>query len=101
MGLKFGGEAKTGNGIDKRSELGYDIIYVINMNNKVYLYALIILLSFLLIGLSCRKHNDGDLKPVYDGRNISRNEGLSSAPRCQLIFQVMFMLYRRIILAYN
>ncbi|MCK4421152.1 hypothetical protein KAW48_05075 [candidate division WOR-3 bacterium] len=40
---------------------------------------IIILLTFLLTNLSCRKHDDPE--PVYDERNISRNEGLSSAPR--------------------
>ena len=38
---------------------------------------IIILLSSLLTNLSCRKHDD-DPEPVYDERNISRNEGRSS-----------------------
>ncbi|MCK4225761.1 hypothetical protein KAX29_02590, partial [candidate division WOR-3 bacterium] len=44
---------------------------------KFYSYALIVLLSFLLANLSCKKRND-DPEPVYDERNISRNEGRSS-----------------------
>jgi len=51
---------------------------------KFYSYALILLSSFLLSGLSCFRNNDDNNGPVYDERNISRNEGLSSAPRVSI-----------------